>query len=144
MGRSRLMIPDTREGPAAGCPERQNCTRTPIRGGGSHTPLAPSLEAYREAAPRYLHPPLLNQAPEWLVAELADQHLFAHLHEILFVSLMAEGQERVAYLPGALDHLDQTLEELARQAQALRQEESVEEIEVGLPSAKGLERVEAG
>jgi hypothetical protein len=68
-----------------------------------------------------------------------------HRHEILLVSLMAEGQERVAYLPGALDHLDQILEELARQAQALRQEEeSVEEIEVGLPSAKGLERVEAG
>jgi hypothetical protein len=38
-------------------------------------------------------PPLLNLAPWRLVPELADQHLFAALYEILFVSLMAESQE---------------------------------------------------
>lgn len=66
-----------------------------------------------------------------MVAELADQHLFAALHEIQFLSLMADSPERVAHLTGALDHLDQTLEQLARQGQALRQEE----IEVILLSA---------
>jgi F-type H+-transporting ATPase subunit gamma len=104
-------------------------------------PLVPSFEESRGAEPRYSHPPLLNLAPERLVAELADQHLFAGLHEILFVSLMAESQERVAHLTGALDHLDQTLEALARQGQALRQEEIVEEIEVILLSAEELGRL---
>jgi len=64
--------------------------------------------------------------------------------EILFVPLMAERQERVAHLTGTLDHLDETLPELARPGQALRPEEILEEIEVMLPGAEELARSGVG
>ncbi len=67
-----------------------------------------------------------------------DHYLFAALHEILYASLNAENHQRVAHLEGAVKHLDDESAELARQCNALRQEEIIEEIEVILLSAASL------
>jgi len=84
-------------------------------------------------------PPLLNLQPEDFMIELADQHLFAALHEILYTSLMAENQQRVMHLESAVGHLDEELSELDRQINILRQEEITEEIEVLLLSTSSLD-----
>jgi F0F1-type ATP synthase gamma subunit len=52
---------------------------------------------------------------------------------------MAENRNRVTHLEGAANHLDDELNELARQYNTLRQEEIIEEIEVILLSAGSLE-----
>jgi F-type H+-transporting ATPase subunit gamma len=52
---------------------------------------------------------------------------------------MAESQQRVSHLDAALRHLDDQAADLARRSNALRQEEIIEEIEVILLSAGGLE-----
>jgi F-type H+-transporting ATPase subunit gamma len=72
--------------------------------------------------------------------QLSDHYLFAALNEILYSSLMAENQRRVRHLDGAVDHLDARSAELARQSNARRQEEIIEEIEVILLSAASLEQ----
>jgi F-type H+-transporting ATPase subunit gamma len=85
------------------------------------------------------HPPLLSLAPKQFLLELVDHYLFAALHEMLYASLMAESQQRVSHLDAALRHLDDQAADLARRSNALRQEEIIEEIEVILLSAGGLE-----
>lgn len=59
-----------------------------------------------------------------------EQYLFATLHEIAYVSLMAENQRRLRHLDGAVRHLDEQSAVLARRSNSLRQEEIIEEIEV--------------
>lgn len=48
---------------------------------------------------------------------------------------MAESQQRVMHLDGAVQHMDEQSEELHRKSNILRQEEIIEEIEVILLSA---------
>jgi F-type H+-transporting ATPase subunit gamma len=84
--------------------------------------------------------PLLNLEPEDFMIELADQYLFAVLHEILYTSLMAENQQRVMHLESAVGRLDEELSELDRQINILRQEEITEEIEVLLLSTASLDQ----
>ena len=88
--------------------------------------------------PHFPHPPVLNQSPREFLAELTDHYLFAALHEMLYTSLMAENQQRVAHLEGAVKHLDDESAELVRQCNTLRQAEIIEEIEVILLSAASL------
>ena len=57
---------------------------------------------------------------------------------MLYTSLMAENQQRVAHLEGAVKHLDDESAELVRQCNTLRQAEIIEEIEVILLSADSL------
>ncbi len=83
----------------------------------------------------FSHPPELNQTPREFLLELTDHYLFASLHRILYASLMAENRFRVSHLEGAVRHLDEQSASLARQSNALRQEEIVEEIEVILLNA---------
>lgn len=90
-----------------------------------HLPLQPSS---------FPHPPVLNLSPENFLLDLTDEYFFAALHEMLYTSLMAENRNRVAHLEGAVKHLDDKSEELARRSNALRQEEIIEEIEVILLS----------
>lgn len=85
-------------------------------------------------------PPLLNLDPRPMFRELVDHYLFAVLHEILMASLQAENQRRARHLDGAVNRLDERIEELRHRGQQLRQEEITEEIEVILLSATGGRR----
>ncbi len=76
------------------------------------------------------HPPLLNLEPADFFAELIDHYLFAVLHEILYLSLMAENHRRLQHLEAAIKHLDDHVVSLRRKSQIYRQEEITEEIEV--------------
>jgi len=58
---------------------------------------------------------------------------------MLYNSLMVENLHRMAHLEGAVKHLDDKSAELARQCNALRQEEIIEEIEVILLSGTSLD-----
>jgi len=100
--------------------------------------LLPPFQGLAGMPPRYPHPPILNLAPAAFLAELTDQYLFAALHGILYTSLMVENHHRLAHLEGAVKHLEDASAELARQYNALRQEEIIEEIEVILLSAASL------
>ena len=100
--------------------------------------LLPPFQGLVAMPPRYSHPPALNLTPSAFLIELTDQYLFAALHAILYASLMEENHHRVTHLEGAVSHLDDQEEDLTRQANALRQEEIIEEIEVILLSATSL------
>ena len=104
------------------------------------TEVLPPFEQYRDAAPRFPHPPVLNLPPATFLAELIDHYLFATLHEIMYVSLMAENIQRVRHLEGAVQHLDDKSANLLHKSNALRQEEIIEEIEVILLSAASLDK----
>jgi F-type H+-transporting ATPase subunit gamma len=101
--------------------------------------LVPSFQQYLHQPPTFSHPPQLNLSPTAFLLELTGQYLFAALHEMLYTSLMAENHQRVTHLEGAVRHLDEKSEQLARQCNALRQEEIIEEIEVILLSASSLD-----
>ena len=104
------------------------------------TEVLPPFERYRDSAPRFPHPPVLNLPAAAFLAELIDQYLFAALHEIMYVSLMAENIQRVRHLEGAVQHLDDKSAKLLHKSNALRQEEIIEEIEVILLSAASLDK----
>lgn len=63
-------------------------------------------------------------------SDLVHHYLFAVLHEILYISLMAENHSRLQHLEGAVKHLDDETVNLHRKIQMYRQEEITEEIEV--------------
>lgn len=100
--------------------------------------LLPPFEDLRHRPPRYAYPPATNLTPRELLVEFVDSYLFAALHELLYTSLMVENHQRVTHLDGAVKHLDEESADMARQANTLRQEEIVEEIEVILLSAASL------
>ncbi len=106
----------------------------PDREGISMIQILPPFEQTRKTAPLFTHPPLLNLRPEAFLAELIDHYLFAALHQILYLSLMAENQHRVQHLEGAVRHLEDKSEDLLHRCNVLRQEEIIEEIEVILLS----------
>jgi F-type H+-transporting ATPase subunit gamma len=87
------------------------------------------------AAPAAACPPMLYLDPETLLAGLVDQYLFAALHDIFFTSLLIEHQRRVQHLDGATQRLEQTVDELSRRNNTLRQEEITEELQVILLGA---------
>lgn len=96
--------------------------------------LLPPFQQYLGRPRRFSHPPVLNQNLRSLLAELTDHYLFAALHGMLYASLMAENQQRVAHLERAMKHLDDKTAELMRQYNILRQAEIIEEIEINLLS----------
>jgi F-type H+-transporting ATPase subunit gamma len=98
------------------------------------TGVLPCFEYCRGLAPRYSHPPLIHLPPQEFLGALLDDYLFSVLHEIMYVSLMAENLRRVRHLEGAVRHLDDKAAALLRESNALRQEEIIEEIEVILLS----------
>ena len=93
-------------------------------------------------------PPRLNLAPEAFLTALIEHYLFAGLHALLFGSLMAEHQQRVRHLEGALQRVDSRVAELRQRRNVLRQEEITEEIELILlnlpPPAEGRAGDDAG
>ncbi|MDD1638310.1 MAG: F0F1 ATP synthase subunit gamma [Methylococcaceae bacterium] len=84
----------------------------------------------QQRALRYGNPPVLNLEPTDFFSDLIDHYLFAVLHEIFYISLMAENQRRLQHLEGAVNHLDDETVNLRRKSQIYRQEEITEEIEV--------------
>ncbi len=102
-----------------------------------HLPDEPGVKATRldpfsqETPPqRFAYPPLLNLEPEQFLSKLADQYLFAVLHELFYCSLMAENQQRVQRMDSAVRRIDEESRELVRRSNSLRQEEITEEIEL--------------
>lgn len=83
--------------------------------------------------------PWLTLPPSRLFTELVDHFLFATLHELVYLSLMAENHQRMQHLDGAVRYLDETLETMHRKSNQLRQEEITEEIEVILLNAGSSE-----
>ena len=102
--------------------------------------LLPPFQDFLDRPPGFSLPPVLNLKPTDFLIELSDHYLFAALHEIFYVSLMAENRRRVQHLEGAVKHLDEESDELRRQSNARRQEEIIEEIEVILLSAASLKK----
>jgi len=98
------------------------------------TGVLPPFEPYRNAAPRFAHAPLIQLPTQAFLGALVDHYLYSVLHEIIYVSLMAENLRRVRHLEGAVRHLDEKSTALLRKCNALRQEEIIEEIEVILLS----------
>ena len=65
-----------------------------------------------------------------LFSQLVDDYLYFALHEIAYMSLLAENNKRIQHMTGALLRLDERTGELTRQYHLHRQEEITEEIEV--------------
>ncbi|MGZ4953656.1 MAG: F0F1 ATP synthase subunit gamma [Methylobacter sp.] len=91
-----------------------------------------------ERSVHYHNPPVLNLEPGEFFADLIEHYLFALLHEIFYISLMAENNSRLQHLEGAVKHLDDETVKLQRKSQIYRQEEITEEIEVILLNAENL------
>ena len=92
--------------------------------------ILPPFPRQQQRTLRYGNPPVLNLEPSDFFSDLTDHYLFAVLHEIFYISLMAENQRRLQHLEGAVKHLDDETVNLRRKSQIYRQEEITEEIEV--------------
>jgi len=107
-----------------------------VSGQISHRQLLPLCPQPSPDTPHYRYPPLLNLPPETFFSDLLGHHLYAVLHEILYLSLSAENHRRLQHLEGAVNHLDDEITNLQRKSQIYRQEEITEEIEVILLNAE--------
>lgn len=87
----------------------------------------------------FAYAPELYLRPRSFLTGLAEQYLFAALHELLYSSLMAENQRRMQHMDAAVRRLERTSAELLRKRNTLRQEEITEEIEVIMLSVQALE-----
>ncbi len=93
------------------------------------------------AATPHPFPPALNLRPERFLTLLLEHYLFSALHELLYGSLMAEHQQRVRHLEGALRRVDDRIQELTLRRNSVRQEEITEEIELILLNRSPAARV---
>lgn len=89
--------------------------------------LPPELAANSD---EWRTPPLLQLPPQAFMHGFLQHYLLLTLNELFTVSLLAENQYRVQHLEGAVHRLDERLANLATRANALRQEEITEEIEM--------------
>jgi F-type H+-transporting ATPase subunit gamma len=90
-------------------------------------PLIP-LDLSRFPAPQRLRPPLVNLAPAALVANLAQEYIFAELCEATVLSFAAENEARMQAMSSARSNVRKTLDELTMRHRRLRQEQITEEI----------------
>ncbi len=91
-------------------------------------------------SPASLHgAPFLYLAPETFLSELTDHYLFAALHSLFYNALLAEHQQRIQHLEGALRRLDDQCDQLKIRRNVLRQEEITEEIEQILLCAQAMD-----
>ena len=88
--------------------------------------------------PAYSHAPLLNLEPAQFLSQLTDQYLYAALHEVFYVSLMAENRMRLEHMDSAIRRMEKDEAALRLRYNALRQEEIIEEIEIIMLSAEAL------
>lgn len=101
--------------------------------------LLPPFQHKPHQSQRFETPPQLNLSPSDFLLGVAEQYLFAALHELLYASLFEENHRRIMHLEGAVKHLEKKAEELTQQSNVMRREEITEEIEVILLSATSLD-----
>jgi F-type H+-transporting ATPase subunit gamma len=83
-------------------------------------------------------PPIISLPPQILLAELAQEYVFAELCEALTLSLAAENEARLRAMTAAKSNVTKMLEELVARSRQLRQEEITNEIiELGGRKARG-------
>ena len=83
-------------------------------------------------------PPLISLPPGALLAELAQEYVFAELTEALTLSLAAENEARMRAMSAAKSNVSKMLDELIARSRQLRQEEITNEIiELGGRRARG-------
>jgi F-type H+-transporting ATPase subunit gamma len=87
---------------------------------------------------RFSSPPLLTLHPQVVLTETVNQYLDAHLHAVIYASLMAENVRRLQHMQGAIRHIEEESARLGLRRNALRQEETTEEIELILLTAESL------
>lgn len=104
----------------------------------SQRQVLPPFPQQNGTAVQHRNPPVLNLEPGDFFADLVGHYLFAVLHEIFYISLMAENHSRLQHLEGAVNHLDDETVRLQRKSQIYRQEEITEEIEVILLNTENL------
>ncbi|CAA9891555.1 ATP synthase gamma subunit [Candidatus Methylobacter favarea] len=92
--------------------------------------LFPPFPTQQKKAVQFAYPPILNLEAAEFYTDLISYYLFAALHEVFYISLMAENNNRLRHLEGAIMHLDDETVNLHRKLQIYRQEEITEEIEV--------------
>lgn len=73
-------------------------------------------------------PPLLSLPPTTLLAQLAEEYVFAELCEALTLSLAAENEARMRAMTAARSNVSAMLDELTARSRQLRQEEITNEI----------------
>jgi len=100
--------------------------------------ILPPFPRQQQTTPGFRNPPVLNLETNDFFSDLTHHYLFAVLHEIFYISLMAENQRRLQHLEGAVKHLDDETVNLRRKSQIYRQEEITEEIEVILLNTENL------
>ena len=82
-------------------------------------------------------PPIISMPPQILLAELAQEYVFAELCEALTLSLAAENEARLRAMTAAKSNVTTILEDLIGRSRQLRQEEITNEIiELGARRAK--------
>jgi F-type H+-transporting ATPase subunit gamma len=75
-------------------------------------------------------PPLLNIPPADARRQLVEQYLLAMFYGVFYLSLMAENQDRLRHMDGALNRLEDELQRMRNRSNALRQETITEELEL--------------
>ena len=73
-------------------------------------------------------PPIISMPPQILLAELAEEYVFAELCEALTLSLAAENEARMRAMTAAKSNVTKMLDELVARSRQLRQEEITNEI----------------
>jgi F-type H+-transporting ATPase subunit gamma len=73
-------------------------------------------------------PPLLTLSPKALLAQLAEEYVFAELCEATVLSYAAENEARMRAMISAYDNVDKRLDELKAVARRTRQEEITSEV----------------
>lgn len=101
--------------------------------------LLPPFQQKPPQAEHFQTPPQLNLSPTDFLLGVAEQYLFAALHELLYTSLAEENRRRIMHLEGAVKHLERKADELAQHCNVLRREEITEEIEVLLLNSSNLD-----
>jgi len=82
-------------------------------------------------------PPIISMPPQILLAELAQEYVFAELCEALTLSLAAENEARLRAMTAAKSNVTAMLEDLIGRSRQLRQEEITNEIiELGARRAR--------
>lgn len=109
---------------------------------GHHVTSQQVLPPFQKLLQRQQHEPYapeLNLEPRIFFLDLSYHYLFIVLYEVLYSSLMAECRQRVEHLEASGERMEEQSEALQRQANVLRQEEIIEEIEVILLNTVSLD-----
>ena len=86
------------------------------------------LDLTRFRAPRVLRPSLVNLPPKLLIANLAEEYIFAELCEAAALSLAAENVARMHAMTVARNNVQRMLDQLTGRYHRLRQEQINEEL----------------